>query len=57
MKFLPGICVFILVGVLYVLAFLKSRRSGYALALALIILCSLILRVYLSWDQIGRAHV
>ena len=50
MKFLPGICVFILVGVLYVLAFLKSRRSGYALALVLIILCSLILRVYLSWD-------
>ncbi|MCX6566522.1 MAG: glycosyltransferase family 39 protein [Candidatus Aminicenantes bacterium] len=50
MRFLPGIGVILLVGFIYVLAYLKSRRSKYALALALIILCSLILRVYLSWD-------
>ena len=50
MLLLPGIGIFLLAGFLYALSFLKSRHSKYALALALIILCSLILRVYLSWD-------
>jgi 4-amino-4-deoxy-L-arabinose transferase-like glycosyltransferase len=51
LRIIPGVCVLVLVVFLVILAFQRSRKNNYALALALIMLGGLVLRVYLSWDH------